>query len=119
MTKWSKQIEEEITILLKDWLKSQGRTQADLKRSLQADSSRLPSLLDALKKDFSKEGLIGVASRLCIIEKAWSGKENTYIKDEVHNPEVPSDPCDQLDLLLEEIREDCDNQDQNQVLKQQ
>ena len=109
MSKWSKQIEEDLSLLLKDWLKSQGRTQADLKRSLQADSSRLPSLLEALEKDFSKGGLSEVAARLCLIEETWSGRENTYIKDEVLPLKAPVDPCDQLDLLLEEIRDDCKN----------
>ena len=109
MANWSEQIEEELTVLLKDWLKSQNRSQADLKRSLQADSSRVSSLLQVLKKDFAKGGLPEIASRLCIIEEDWANNEHTYIKDEINCVKDSIDPCDQLDLLLEEIREDCDN----------
>ena len=109
MTKWSEQIEEELTILLKEWLKSQGRTQADLKRSLKADSSRVQSLLHVLKKDFTKRGLPAVAARLCTIEEDWSNNKDQYIKEEINPLEAPIDPCDQLDLLLEALREDCES----------
>ena len=49
MAKWSEQIENELTLLIKDWLKAQGRTQADLRKSLEAVSSRMASLVDELK----------------------------------------------------------------------
>ncbi len=107
MSQWSEQIEEELTLLLKEWLKSQGRTQADLKRSLKADSSRVQSLLKILKKDFTKSGLPEVAARLCMVEEEWANSANPQIKKEVNRLEDPIDPCDQLDLLLEELREDC------------
>ena len=51
MARWSSQIEEELTLLLKDWLKQQGRTQADLKRSLKAESTRMPALMNILKTE--------------------------------------------------------------------
>ena len=108
MKQWSEKTEEELTLLLKEWLKSQGRTQADLKRSLQADSSRVQSLLDVLKKDFSNGGLPKVAAHLCKVEGNWSKNKDSYIKDKINIFEDTVDPCDQLDLLLEELREDCE-----------
>ena len=38
MNPWSPDFEEELALVLKDWLKQQGRTQADLRRSLRATS---------------------------------------------------------------------------------
>ena len=109
MTQWSNQIEEELTLLLKEWLKSQGRTQADLKKILKADSSRIQSLLEVLKKDFYKKGLPEVAARLCMVEENWANNENPHIEQEINPMEATIDPCDQLDLLLDEIREDCES----------
>ena len=107
MTQWSEQTEEDLTLLLKEWLKSKGRTQADLKRSLQAESSRVQSLLQVLKKDYLNGGLPEVAAHLCEIEANWSNNKDPYTEDEINTLERSIDPCDQLDLLLEEIREDC------------
>ena len=45
MTKWNKEIEEEITLLVKDWLKQKKKTQKDLKRILNASSERMLSLI--------------------------------------------------------------------------
>ena len=67
MPQWSTQIEEDLTLLLKDWLKAQGRTQADLRTSLQAVSTRMPALIDVLKKEYMKGGLPKIASLLCTI----------------------------------------------------
>jgi len=103
MSNWSEETEEELTLLLKDWLKHHGRTQADLRQSLQSDTTRMPSLIEALKKDFVRGGMPQIASRLCSIEENWYSKETDTIKGE-----NPSDPFGQLDLLLEELRQDCD-----------
>ncbi len=104
MSPWSPQVEEELGLLLKDWLKQHGRTQADLRHSLKAASSRMPALLEVLKQEFSQGGLPNIASRLCKIEEAWSS--NNPINSE--GIQI-ADPFGQLDLLLEEIREDCEN----------
>ena len=64
MPQWSDEIEEELILLLKDWLKAQGRTQADLKKSLDAVSTRMPALLEVLKKEFMNGGLPKVAECL-------------------------------------------------------
>ena len=111
MPQWSTQIEEDLTLLLKDWLKAQGRTQADLRTSLQAVSTRMPALIDVLKKEYLKGGLPKIASLLCTIEANWRNNKETVQKtQEVVDLAKPSiDPFDQLDLLLEEIREDCDS----------
>ena len=105
MSPWSPQIEDELAVLLKDWLKQQGRTQADLRRSLQAVSTRMPALIEVLKREYSLGGLPKVAARLCAIEDSWSNKEKVPKEFGITN-----DPFDQLDLLLEEIREDCENE---------
>lgn len=103
MSIWSEQIEEEITFLLKEWLKQQGRTQADLKRSLQAQSTRMPALLEALQKEYRLGGLPKLAAMLCQIEDEWA--EN---QDLPPAADQSADPFGQLDLLLQEIRDDCD-----------
>ena len=61
MNKWSPEIEKKLTALIKDWLKQHGRTQADLKNSLQADSSRMPAILDILKRAYLRGGLPKIA----------------------------------------------------------
>ncbi|MED5468733.1 MAG: hypothetical protein VX542_00495, partial [Cyanobacteriota bacterium] len=67
MAGWSGQVEDELTLLLKDWLKQQGRTQADLRRSLQAVSTRMPALLEVLEREYHLGGIPRVAARLCEI----------------------------------------------------
>ena len=52
--KWSNQVEEELILLVKDWLKAQQRTQAELRKVLNADSTRMPSIIEALKKEYIK-----------------------------------------------------------------
>ena len=39
MSGWTPEFEADLTLLLKDWLKQQGRTQADLRRNLRAVST--------------------------------------------------------------------------------
>ena len=110
MLKWSEQIEDELTLLIKEWLKAQGRTQADLRKSLNADTTRMPALVNALKHEYLKGGLPNVASCLCKIEDQWDNKNEQVIVSDI-DPEPlkgPIDPFGQLDLLLEEIREDCE-----------
>ncbi len=104
MAKWSEEIEEEITLLIKDWLKQHNKTQKDLKNGLHANSERMPALLEILKKEFSQGGLHKLAAKLCEIENQWSTNHETS-----SNMNIDSDPFGQLDLLLEEIEEDCNN----------
>lgn len=105
MSKWSSQIEEELTLLIKDWLKQQGRTQADLRRSLQAVSTRMPALLEVLEKEHRLGGMPQVAERLCEVEAKWA-ETNSSPSENATN----ADPFNQLDLLLQEIRDDCGSQ---------
>ncbi len=102
MKTWSEKIEEELTILLKDWLKQHGRTQADLRKSLGAISTRMPSLLEVLENEYNKGGMPRLAARLCSIEKEW-----TTSKVESKLELKSQDPFGQLDLLLQAIRDDC------------
>ena len=102
MTKWNKEIEEEITLLVKDWLKQNKKTQKDLKRFLNASSERMPVLIETLKSEYSVGGLPQLLSLLCAIEESWENN-NEVKKSET----VSADPFDQLDLLLEELKDDC------------
>ena len=104
MSGWSPDFENDLTQLLKDWLKSQGRTQADLRRSLSAASTRLPSILEVLERDYKAQGLQGLASRLCQVENEWHGEERPI---DTNAAKSAADPFGQLDLLLQEIRQDC------------
>ena len=104
MPGWSPDFENDLTQLLKDWLKGQGRTQADLRRSLRAASTRMPSILEVLEQDYKAHGLHGLASRLCQVESEWHGEERPF---DANTTKTAADPFGQLDLLLQEIRDDC------------
>ena len=104
MTPWTSQMEEELTLLLKDWLKNQGRTQADLRIGLNAVSSRMPALLEVLAREYSKGGLPKIAARLCQVEKDWKENKKNDQKTEASDQKTNLDPFGQLDLLLEEMR---------------
>ena len=98
--RWSKEIEEDLVLLIKDWLRQTGRTQSELCQSLHLPSARMPTLIESLKKDFSSGGIPKIANRLCEIEELWTrgGGEKTK---EIFN----LNSSGQLDLL-DEICED-------------
>ena len=98
--KWSSDVEEELILLIKDWLKQTGKTQSELCQSLNLPSSRMPSLIDFLKKDFISGGIPKIANRLCEIESVWMTSEVSSSKK---SSELNS--SGQLDLL-DEICED-------------
>ena len=98
--RWSKDIEEDLILLIKDWLRQTGRTQSELCQSLNLPSSRMPTLIDSLKKDFSSGGIPKVANRLCEVEELWKNEEGGKTKKSL---ELNS--SGQLDLL-DEICED-------------
>ena len=98
--RWSTEIEEDLTILIKDWLKQIDRTQSELCQTLNLPSARMPVLIEFLKKDFSSGGIPKIASRLCEVEEFWINNEEGKIKKGL---ELNS--SDQLDLL-DEICED-------------
>ena len=79
MSAWTPSFETELTHLLKDWLKQQGRTQADLRRSLRALSTRMPSILEVLEREHRLNGLAGLASRLCRVEAEWHAVSYTHL----------------------------------------
>lgn len=93
---------EDLQTFLKDWLRHQGRTQADLRRALRAESIRMPVLLDHLLQLHAQGGLSALAARLCGIEELWQRSEG----DEGPSSEAGEISPSQLDLLLEEIRQD-------------
>jgi hypothetical protein len=90
---------EELQAFLKDWLRHAGRTQSDLRRALRAPSIRMPVLLEELRRVHEQSGLSGLADRLCGIEAGWQAEER-------HGEEEPPGSLGQLDLLLEEIRQE-------------
>ncbi len=90
---------------LKDWLRHAGRTQADLRRALRASSIRMPVLVEELRQLHARQGLLGLADRLCSIEQLWQGEEHDSLDDLGGGSDDLSDSLGQLDLLLEQIRQ--------------
>lgn len=109
MTVWSPKLEDDLASLLKDWLKHQGRTQSELRRSLRATSTRMPALMEVLERDHKLGGMPRVAARLCAIEAEWASSEGdgTEVSSMGKVTNLDPDPFGQLDLLLREIRDDC------------
>ncbi|MCP9808787.1 hypothetical protein KBY58_05005 [Cyanobium sp. HWJ4-Hawea] len=109
---------EDLQSFLKDWLRHTGRTQADLRRALRAASIRMPVLLEELNRTYSRSGLDGLVQQLCGIEDLWYGEDGWAPSgDAASRPALASPEADlgtpsleaslgQLDLLLQEIRED-------------
>ena len=97
---WAKDIEEDLVLLIKDLLRQTGRTQSELCQSLNLSSSRMPTLIDSLKKDFSSGGIPKIANRLCEVEELSTNGEEGKTKKSF---ELNS--SGQLDLL-DEICED-------------
>ncbi|MCT0200302.1 hypothetical protein KQ313_11495 [Synechococcus sp. CS-1325] len=85
---------EELQVFLKEWLRHSGRTQADLRRALRAESIRMPVLLEELRRLHDEQGLRGVAERLCAIEALWQSEPDSLTQLDLD-----------LDALLNEIRE--------------
>jgi len=98
--RWSKDIEENLILLIKDWLKQTGRTQSELCQILNLPSARMPTLIESLKKDFNSGGIPKIANRLCEVEELWTniGGGETKKSFELNS-------SGQLDLL-DEICED-------------
>ena len=111
MTRWSKELEDDLAALLKDWLKQQGRTQSDLRRSLRATSTRMSALMEVLEREHVLGGMPRLADRLCAIEAEWAADPGTSPQKDGGFDTVAAqssgDPFGQLDLLLREIRDDC------------
>ena len=98
--RWSKEIEEDLILLIKDWLRHVGKTQSELCQSLNLPSARIQTLIDFLKKDFVSGGIPQIANRLCEIEALWSEGEGQKSKKNIE-----LNTSAQLDLL-DEICED-------------
>ena len=98
---------EDLQNFLKDWLRHSGRTQADLRRALRAGSVRMPALLDALEQTYSQGGLTQLVHQLCAIEADWHSEDRVAVLGELEQePAGFSGSLEQLDLLLQEIRQD-------------
>ena len=96
----SKDIEKDLILLIKDWLKQTGRTQSELCQTLNLPSARMPTLIESLKKDFNSGGIPKIANRLCEVEELWTNSVEVKAKKSF---ELNS--SGQLDLL-DEICED-------------
>ena len=97
---WSKDIEEDLIVLIKDWLRQTGRTQSELCQSLNLPSARMPTLIESLKKDYNSGGIPKIANRLCEVEELWREGGNGKTKKS-----FDINSTGQLDLL-DEICED-------------
>ncbi|WP_269616760.1 hypothetical protein [Prochlorococcus marinus] len=97
---WSKDIEEDLILLIKDWLKQTGRTQSELCQSLNLPSARMPILIESLKKDYNSGGIPKIANRLCEVEELWRKGGSGKMKKS-----FDINSSGQLDLL-DEICED-------------
>ncbi len=98
--RWSEEIEEDLILLVKDWLKQTGRTQSELCQSLNLPSARIPTLINFLKKDFISGGIPKIAKRLCEVEELWTNDERGQTEKS-----LDLNSSGQLDLL-DEICED-------------
>ena len=97
---WSKEIEEDLILFIKDWLRQTGKTQSELCQRLNLPSARVQTIIDFLKNDFISGGIPKIANRLCEIESLWikaSGKTS--------KKNIELNTSAQLDLL-DEICED-------------
>ncbi len=97
---WTKDIEKDLILLIKDWLRQTGRTQVELCQSLHLPSARMTTLIEFFKKDFISGGIPIIARRLCEVEEIWKsdeGREGTK--------SLKLNSSGQLDLL-DEICED-------------
>ena len=94
---------EDLQSFLKDWLRHSGRTQSDLRRALRVNSIRMPVLLEELQRIHGREGLNGLAERLCGIDLLWQ-EQPAASDDDGDLPDLEAS-LGQLDLLLEEIRQ--------------
>ena len=98
--RWSKDLEEDLILLIKDWLKQTGRTQSELCQTLNLPSARMPTLIESLKKDFNSGGIPKIANRLCEVEELW-----TNCREGKTKKSFELNSSGQLDLL-DEICED-------------
>ena len=64
----------------------------------------MPVLIETLKLEYSKGGLAQLLKVLCAAEEYW--EQGNQLKQ---SEEILSDPFGQLDLLLEELKEDCNS----------
>lgn len=97
---------DDLQAFLKDWLRHTGRTQSDLRRALRASSIRMPVLIEELHRIYSQQGLAGLAERLCGIEELWLGEDQVLPAAEAGALGGRAAALGQLDLLLEEIRQE-------------
>jgi len=99
---------DDLQVFLKDWLRHTGRTQSDLRRALRASSIRMPVLLDVLQLTYDSQGLAGLAHQLCSIEDRWHQEDGPSVANGEERPSPPALDASlgQLDLLLQEIRDD-------------
>jgi hypothetical protein len=65
----------------------------------------MPVLLEELARVHNRDGLTGLAQRLCDIESLWQGEDQGIDGDD-QAPISLDDSLGQLDLLLQEIRLD-------------
>ena len=69
MNKLSSKEEKELTVFIKEWLRSHGYSQKDLAEQLKIKSSRTSEIIDKLKDLHKRGGIINIAINLIRIEQ--------------------------------------------------
>ena len=100
---WSQEIEEDLILLIKDWLRQTGRTQSELCQSLNLPSARIPTLIGFLKKDFISGGIPQIANRLCEIEALWTEDEGKTSRKKKNIDIKNSGQLDLLDEICDDL----------------
>ena len=97
---------EDLQSFVKDWLRHRCRTQADLRRALRLSSIRMPVLLEELQRIQQQQGLAALAETLCGVESRWQAEDGEGLPPEEEREDSFAASFGQLDLLLEEIRQE-------------
>ena len=69
MNKLSSKEEKELTVFIKEWLRSHGYSQKDLAEQLKIKSSRTSEIIEKLKDLHKRGGIINIAINLIRIEQ--------------------------------------------------
>jgi hypothetical protein len=93
---------DDLQSFIKDWLRHCGRSQSDLRRALRAASVRMPVLIEALHLTHSRGGTAALVEQLCGIEAQWHGEDQAAV---LGGSLASGGALEQLDLLLQEIRQ--------------
>ena len=87
MNKLSSKEEKELTVFIKEWLRSHGYSQKDLAEQLKIKSSRTSEIIGKLKDFHKKGGITNIAINLIKIEQHWISIKSNNNNVENNNEE--------------------------------